>query len=257
MQLYYNTYGEGGQPLIILHGFLGSSGNWHTLASRVFSEKFVVYTVDQRNHGRSPQSDTFDIPSMAEDLEEFIRQHDFGPAHLLGHSMGGKTAMQAALQYPDLIDRLVVVDVAPRDYPPQHLDLLEAMRSLHPEEYGSRKEIDEALSEQISSYPVRQFLMKNLEYDQTTGTYRWQLNLDVIYQNYENINRATEEGSPFDGPTLFVRGENSSYIRDSDRDRIMELFPNAQITTIPGAGHWVHADAPGAFADVVMDFLSA
>ena len=166
MKLFYNQYGDSGPPLIVLHGLLGANGNWHTLSRTAFQKVARVYAVDQRNHGRSPHADRIDYPTLAADLQTFIDRRDLVPAHLLGHSMGGKTAMQTALSYPDRVDRLIVVDMAPRAYPPEHTDLLEALASIDPEDYESRDAIDNALAEDVSSWAIRQFLLKNLDYDE-------------------------------------------------------------------------------------------
>lgn len=254
MELHYNTYGEAGRPLIILHGLLGASGNWHTLGSKAFGERFRVFAVDQRNHGRSPHSDAFDYTVMAEDLEGFMARHGLESAYLLGHSMGGKTAMHFALTRPEQVDRLVVVDIAPKAYPPHHTELFEALRALDLSAYTSRKEIDQALARRIASPAVRQFLLKNLQYNTDNG-YRWQMNLEGIYGGYGAISEGLEGGHAFEKPALFVRGGQSDYIVDEDEADIRRFFPQAEIITIAEAGHWVHAEAPEAFAEVVLDFL--
>lgn len=254
MDLYYNHYGSDGPPLIILHGLLGASGNWHTLSRTVFSDHFDVYAVDQRNHGRSPHADAFNYEAMAEDVRDFIHQHDLGPVHLLGHSMGGKTAMRATLDYPDLVDRLVVADMAPKAYPPHHLGLMEALRRIDPSTYDDRSAIDDALAEDVPSYPIRQFLLKNLSYDADEG-YAWQMNLEVIYEQYDQVNQAITAAGTFDGPTLFVRGGRSDYVRTEDLPHIRTLFPQAELATIEDAGHWVHAEAPEDFSETVVAFL--
>src|SRR5690554_747038 len=257
MQLHFREYGSSGPALVILHGLLGASGNWHTLASKSFSDSFHVYAVDMRNHGRSPHSDRFDLPTMAEDVRAFLKQTGHASAHVLGHSMGGKVAMLLALESPEVVDRLVVVDIAPRAYPPHHTEILEALRLLDPGAYSSRTEIDRALSERIASATVRQFLLKNLALDKDTGAYRWQANIEGIDRNYDAINAAIESNSTFNGPALFVRGEKSDYVQDEDREQILKLFPNARIETISGAGHWVHAEAPEPFAQTVLSFLTS
>ncbi|WP_103018953.1 alpha/beta fold hydrolase [Salinibacter altiplanensis] len=255
MELFYNQYGDSGSPLIILHGLLGAHGNWHTLSRTAFQDAARVYAVDQRNHGRSPHADRMDYSTLAADLRRFTDHHDLGPAAVLGHSMGGKTAMQTALEYPDRVDRLIVVDMAPRAYPPHHTELLDALARIDPEGYESRDAIDEALAEDVSSWPIRQFLLKNLDYD--GETYAWRMNLDAIRAHYDDITAALPTTSPFEGPALFVRGGASDYVTDEDREGIRARFPNAELVTIDGAGHWVHADAPDALAAVVTDFLSA
>lgn len=251
-KLFYNEYGDG-HPFIILHGLLGASGNWHTLSRTVFSDRFRVLTVDQRNHGRSFHADRHDYPAMAEDLWRFLDELQIESTHLMGHSMGGKTAMYAALAFPERIDRLIVVDMAPKEYPPHHASIIEALQHLDPSTYDSRNAIDDALAESIASYPIRQFLLKNLDYD--GEQYTWTMNLDAIATHYDKINQGVETDRTYDKPTLFIRGETSDYITDDDVPAIRANFPQAEIVTINGAGHWVHADAPEAFAEVVMDFL--
>lgn len=254
MDLFYNQYGEDGPPMIILHGLLGANGNWHTLSRTAFSEVATVYAVDQRNHGRSPHTDAMDYPLMAQDVDAFAEQHGLGSVHLLGHSMGGKTAMQTALTYPDRVDRLVIVDMAPRAYPPNHADLLEALAGIDPSDFDDRDEIDGALADDVPSWAIRQFLLKNLKYD--GEEYSWTMNLEAIRGHYDEIRGALPAEGTFEGPTLVVRGERSDYVTDDDRTAFQKYFPNVEMKTIEGAGHWVHADAPEAFADVVVDFLS-
>jgi pimeloyl-ACP methyl ester carboxylesterase len=191
---------------------------------------------------------------MAADTNDFVEQHDLGRAHLLGHSMGGKTAMQTALTYPSVVDRLIVVDMAPRAYAPRHTDLLDALARIDPSAYDDRDAVDAALAEDVPSWPIRQFLLKNLDYDGTR--YRWMPNLDAIRRHYDAINAAVTDDSSFDGPALFVRGAESDYVSDDDVPGIRRRFPNAELVTIEGAGHWVHADAPDALAEVVTDFLA-
>ena len=255
MDLFYKQYGTDGPPLLILHGLLGASGNWHTLSRSVFSEVATVYTLDQRNHGRSPHADRFDYPAMAQDVYDFIETHNLAPVTLMGHSMGGKTAMQLSLTQPEVVERLLIVDMAPRAYPPQHRPLIEALQRLDLSAYDRRADIDDALAEDIPSYPIRQFLLKNLQHDD--GTYTWQMNLEGIAATYDNVNAAITADGTFEGPTRVIRGETSSYVTDADVAHIRTLFPNTEVITIPGAGHWVHADAPDAFADAVVEALPA
>ena len=255
MKLHYKKYGSDGPPLLVLHGLLGSRGNWHTLSRTAFREVATVYALDQRNHGRSPHTDRIDYPTMAADVRSFLSRHALGAAALLGHSMGGKTAMQTALRYPERVDRLIVVDMAPRAYPPQHLDLLEALARIDPANYADREAIDDELAKDVPSWPIRQFLLKNLHYD--GDRYTWQMNLDALRSHYDDLIAAVDAGRrTYEGPTLFVRGGASDYVTDADREDIRTLFPNARIETIDEAGHWVHADAPEALAELVTDFLS-
>ena len=256
MDLFYKEYNaaDATDPLMILHGLLGASGNWYTLSRTVFQHHARVFTVDQRNHGRSPHAPTFDYEAMAADVRDFIARHNLGSVTLMGHSMGGKTAMQTALTYPTLVDRLIVVDMAPKAYPPRHTDLLRALQRIDPSDYDDRSAIDAELAESVPSRPIRQFLLKNLQYD--GERYTWQMNLDVIAANYNAINDAITSSSTFDGPTQFIRGGDSDYVEVEDMVYARTLFPDATLETIDGAGHWVHADAPDALAEVVTDFLA-
>lgn len=254
MELFYNQYGQNGPSLLILHGLLGASGNWHTLSRTAFKEVATVYAVDQRNHGRSPHADQIDYPSMAADIDQFVSRHGLERVHLLGHSMGGKTAMQTALTYPEMIDRLIVVDIAPKAYSPSHEDILSALARIDPSEYTDREAIDNDLAEDISSWGVRQFLLKNLHYD--GEQYSWTMNLEAIRAHYDEIISDIPGQGTFEGPTLFIRGEDSDYIMDDDVPAIRERFPTAEVVTIEGAGHWVHADQPEALAEVVTNFLT-
>jgi len=254
MELFYNEYEGDGPPLIILHGLLGASGNWHTLSKEVFSDVAHVYALDQRNHGRSPHAPRLDYEVMAADVRDFVDRHDLGSVILMGHSMGGKTAMQTALDYPEIVDRLIVADMAPKAYPPKHTDLLEALMQIDPASYDRRSAIDDQLQQTIKSRPIRQFLLKNLQYD--GDTYTWQMNLQAIADNYDAINGALSSENQYTGPTLFVRGGQSDYIDDSDLEAIRRFFPAARLETIEEAGHWVHADTPRLFGQTVVDFLT-
>lgn len=252
MQLNYQRYGQGA-PLIILHGLFGSLTNWNTLSKR-FGEYYEVFAVDQRNHGASPHSDQSSYPLMAEDLHTFMQEQHLTSVYLLGHSMGGKTAMQFTLTYPELVEKLIVVDIAPKAYPPHHDTIFDALCNLNLSEYISRAELDRVLAQKIDYAPTRQFLLTNVTRDDT-GRFTWRINLDGIYQTYDAIIGGIESTEHFDKPTLFVRGETSDYIQDGDRPAIDALFPQAQLVTIKRAGHWVHAEAPDAFFSTVLSFL--
>ena len=255
MQLYYNSYGsESLPPLIILHGLLGSSDNWHSFG-KIFSKHFHTFVLDARNHGRSPHSDVFNYHAMSEDVVEFVRQKNLPSVSLLGHSMGGKTAALVSLLHPERIDKLIVVDIAPRSYQAHHDHVFDALTSLDLGMFEHRKDIDDVLSRKIQEVPLRQFLMKNLIRDDS-GRFHWKMNLEVIEKNYAQINEELPRDHQFDKPTLFIRGENSDYIQMKDLSLIYKLFPKAELATIKNAGHWVQVDAPKEFADTVLDFLS-
>lgn len=253
MQLHFREYGHG-TPLLLLHGLFGSLENWHPL-SRKLGAQFHVFALDQRNHGHSPHSAEMSYRLMADDVKQFMVAHRLGAAHLLGHSMGGKTAMQFALLHSELVGKLVVADIAPRAYPPAHDHIFEALTALDLKAFAHRREIEEALAHSIPSIEVRRFLLKNATRGHT-GVYHWKINLRDILQNYSHLNGDIDAPRPFDKPVLFVRGEQSDYITAPDVSVIRERFPRAEIETLPGAGHWVHADAPEAFLRTVLDFLA-
>lgn len=253
MKLYYHVTGHG-HPFVILHGLFGSGDNFYTL-SKFFGDKYKVYTVDQRNHGRSQHSDVLTYDAMAGDLNDLLVHEGIGSVYLLGHSMGGKTAMQFALTHPEKVDKLIVVDIGPKEYPPQHDGIFDALFALKLEKHKTRAELDAALAEHLPDYAARQLLLKNVARG-NAGEFRWKMDVKSIHRNYANVNAAVAADRPFHKPTLFIRGEKSRYILDDDLAKIMSLFPRAKLATIEGVGHWVHAEAPQAFAERVMEFLS-
>jgi len=253
MTLNYKSFGQG-PPLIILHGLFGMLDNWQTIAKQLATD-YSVYTVDLRNHGRSPHSDVFDYCTMAVDIVEFMESHGFYSAHIMGHSMGGKVAMQVAMEYPDHVQKLVVVDIAPKSYAPSHTWIFNALGSIEFSETTSRSAVEQALMQQIDSTSIVRFLLKNLTRN-PNGGFQWKMNLDVIRSKYQNVNGEVIVGDPFEGPTLFLRGGMSPYITLDDWPKIEELFPYAVLKTIRGAGHWVHAEKPEALLGEVRSFLN-
>jgi pimeloyl-ACP methyl ester carboxylesterase len=253
MKLHFRALGEG-SPLILLHGLLGSLDNWQTIARR-FAGHFKVLAVDQRNHGRSPHSDDISFDAMAADLHEFMRTHGLARAHVLGHSMGGKTAMRFALCHPECVGKLVVVDVAPRAYPPRQAQTLEALLTLDLRAFHRRDQLDAELATSVDDAELRRFLLKNVGRE-ADGAFRWKANVRGLWDNFERLAGALPDAAPFSQPALFVRGGKSDYITDADVDQIRRLFPCAQIRTIPGAGHWVQADEPDALCETVLEFLA-
>lgn len=252
MKLHYRALGEG-PPLLILHGLFGYSDNWQTLGKKL-SEHHRVFLIDLRNHGRSPHSDAFDYPLMAADLLEFLTDHHIQNPALMGHSMGGKAAMTFALQHPGQLSKLVVVDIAPKQYPVRHDGILDALLAVELSEVNSRGEADAQLARSISQPTVRQFLLKNL-YRREDNTFGWRPNLAAIDRNLEQVGEAITAGTPFSKPALFIDGGRSNYIRPEDHDQIRQLFPKAVIKTVEEAGHWVHAEAPEKVYELVRDFL--
>ena len=251
MGLNFKQYGQG-EPLIILHGLLGSLDNWQTLA-REFAKEYSVFTIDLRNHGRSFHNDIMDYPSLANDIAEFMNEHWIYNANVLGHSMGGKTAMQLALDFPELVQKLIVVDIAPKVYVGGHQPLFDAMLNLDVNHLQSRSEADLQLKSSIPNDNIRLFLLKNLSRNKLGG-YRWKSNLNAIVNNYSKILENIDGDIPSDIPTLFIKGGNSDYI-DDDEEIIKAYFSNAKIEIIEGAGHWVHAEKPKKLAQIVLDFL--
>ncbi|MGC4022509.1 MAG: alpha/beta fold hydrolase [Cyclobacteriaceae bacterium] len=251
MNLFFRQYGQG-KPLVILHGLLGSSDNWHTLG-KVFSEKFSVFLVDQRNHGQSPHADEMNYKVLTEDLEEFLKQNKIERAHLIGHSMGGKTVMNFAIKNPKTVDQLIVVDIVPKYYKVHHDRLIEGMKSIPLDEINSRSEADVILSGYEPDASVRQFLLKNLSRDDN-GKFTWRPNLHAIDEHLDEIGAALQYKGTFDGESLFINGKKSNYFREGDDELIKKIFPRAQFTTLD-TGHWVQAENAQAFAKTVFDFL--
>ncbi len=253
MQLNYKVHGEG-FPFVILHGLFGNLDNWSTIA-RKWAEDFKVILVDLRNHGRSPHADEMTYPLMAEDLAAFLEEQGIDRCHLLGHSMGGKVAMQCALDYPTLVEKLVVVDMAPRRYGRGHDDVFAALKALDPKDIDDRRHADELMAPYMKDEGVRMFLLKNLARDSKDG-FRWRMNLEVLDRDYENlIAPIGTAGQTFPGPALFVRGGKSGYVEDDDMDVIEHHFPQAKLVTIADAGHWVHAEQPEKLYTDVKTFL--
>ena len=256
MELYYRTLGDDSSnqpPVIILHGIFGTSDNWQTFGKRL-SENYQVYLVDLRNHGNSPHGETFDYPSMADDLHEFIEQHALVEPVILGHSMGGKVAMFYATQHPEELSKLIVVDIAPRAYPVHHQAVLEALGAVVIDEITGRDEAEAQMKPHVAERGVRQFLMKNLKRTDQ-DSFEWKVNLPVIRDNIENVGVAVNDSTSVEKPVLFIRGNQSDYIQDDDEPLIKKIFPQAQVETIKGAGHWVHAEQPDVLYEVVKDFL--
>jgi esterase len=252
MELFYREYGQG-EPLIILHGLFGSADNWMTQA-RMLSERFHVYTVDQRNHGLSPHSPEQDYLAMTEDLNDFLAQRGLKQAIILGHSMGGKTAMNFALKYPTKVNKLIVVDIMPKAYPVHHDKILDGLKAMPLKTLTSRNQADEALSNYVDEPDVRQFLLKNLARVQEGG-FAWKINLQAIDQNIEEMTAGLVVSGEYAGPALFIIGERSNYYAFGDENLIQKYFPNYKLVEME-TGHWVQAEKPKEFVDVVLNFLN-
>lgn len=253
MKLSFRTLGEG-QPLIILHGFFGSADNWQTLG-KSFSQFFKVYLIDQRNHGNSPHSDAFNYDLMVEDILELMKDEGLSKAKFIGHSMGGKTAMNFAVKYPDMVEKLVVVDIGPKQYPPHHENIFNGFKSVDLSTIESRKDADDQLSRSIPDFGVRQFILKNLTRDDADN-FIWKINLESLEKNGAEVGRALDPSDVFNGDTMFIGGGNSNYIKPEDVDLIVRHFPKAKVEMIQGSGHWVHAEKPKELYDLVINFFN-
>ena len=253
MKLSYKSYGQGA-PLILLHGLFGGADNWHGIATRL-ADQFHVITPDLRNHGQSPHSDEINYAVMAADVAEILITLGLPSALILGHSMGGKVAMQLALTRPELVQKLIVADMSPRAYTPLHNEIIAALAALDVASFATRSEIEEALAGPIPSLNLRRFLLKSLG-RAADGTFEWKINLSGLARGYPNLRAAVTSPHPYAGPTLFIRGSKSEYIRATGEPSILELFPLASVRTIEGAGHWLQADNPEEFTRLVRDFLS-
>jgi esterase len=258
MDLNFKEFGTG-EPLVILHGLFGTLDNWQTIA-RQLAEDFTVYIVDLPNHGRSPHTKgEFDYSEMSDAVAEFLTKNWIHETRLIGHSMGGKLAMQLALNQPDLIKKLAVIDIAPKKYSGGHGNIFKALFALDLNTLSDRKEAEQFLTEHLPEEGAGtiQFLLKNLSRraENEGGGFEWKMNLDVLWANYPRILDKLEGDTPFRKSTLFIRGGNSNYIKDSDFDVISKLFPNSAIQTIEEAGHWVHAEKPKELLEALKKFM--
>ena len=251
--LYSKIEGEG-KPLLILHGFLGMSDNWKTLGAQFANEGFEVHLLDLRNHGRSFHADEFNYEVMVQDVLDYCKEHNLENINLLGHSMGGKVAMFLSVSNPNLVDKLIVADIGPKYYRPHHQEIFNGLNAIDFSQKPSRGEVELILKKYISENDTIQFLMKSL-YWKEAGQLDFRFNLKAFNVDYHAIGKPLVENDTFDQPTLFIRGGNSSYIREKDFDGIFRHFSKAIIETIPNTGHWLHAENPKLFFELVMQFL--
>lgn len=262
MELYFRETGKG-RPIIILHGLYGSSDNWHSIA-RALSESFTVYTVDLRNHGNSPHDAVHTYQALADDVFEFMNRLQLNKAIFIGHSMGGKVALKFGQDHPELVEKMIIVDISPTGYngteTPEtinHRNIIQSLLELNPDTVLSREEADRKLQSRIPSNKVRQFLLKNLKRN-TTGGFYWNMNIPALAENMDAIFQGVlpdENHAAPDFPILFIKGEQSEYIRPHDMEVIHRFYPHSEMTVIPGAGHWIHAEQPEAFLKAVRTFL--
>lgn len=255
MKLNFKKVGQSDRKVVILHGLFGSLDNWMTHARFLSTQGFEVYLVDQRNHGKSPHQPGHNYQLMAADLDEFLKDHQLNNPYLIGHSMGGKTVMNYAMHYAHTIQKMMVVDIAPKHYPPHHQTIIAAFRSVDTAQLTSRGDAQKAMSAHISDLGVMQFLLKNL--DRTPQGYQWKVNLEEVVSNIEHVGATYEFRAPCQVDTLFVRGSKSDYILNQDRDLLKTHYPNSHLVTIKDAGHWVHAEQYENFTKVMLTYLNA
>ena len=268
IELNYKEFGQG-EPIIILHGLFGTLDNWQTIAKQL-SENHLVYILDLRNHGKSPHTEgVMSYHIMAEDVALFMQQNWMHSATIIGHSMGGKVAMQMAMDYPDLVEKLIVIDIAPKKYKGGHEEIFDALLNLDLTKLTDRKVAESYLMDKLKNDTgTVQFLLKNLSRRSDTvdagnpvnsgkgvGNFEWKMNLSVLNRDYQILMDTFEVTEKFEKDTLFIRGGNSNYIRDTDLENIKSIFPKAKLETVEGAGHWVHAEKPKELLDKLLEFL--
>ncbi|TDD96498.1 alpha/beta fold hydrolase [Flavobacterium cellulosilyticum] len=251
--LYSKIEGEG-KPLLILHGFLGMSDNWKTMGTQFAANGYQVHLLDLRNHGKSFHSDEFNYEILAQDVFDYCKTNKLEKINILGHSMGGKTAMLFAALYPEMVEKLIVADIGPKFYPQHHQTIFAGLNAVDFSKKPSRNEVETVLSEYIPDFGTRQFLLKSL-YWLEPGQLSFRFNLAVFNAKMDEIGKPLPENAIFDKPTLFIRGGNSNYILDEDFENIKQYFPDSEFETIPNAGHWLHAESPKLFYEIASSFL--
>ncbi|MFT5692247.1 MAG: esterase [Oceanicoccus sp.] len=244
---------ESTSSVILLHGLFGMADNLGMVA-KPLSESFRVYSLDLRNHGRSFRAGSMLFSEMAGDVERFMDSKGISSAYLIGHSLGGKVAMQTALQAPERVKAMVVADIAPVAYVGSHDEVFAGLRAIDLPSINSRRQAETILRDYIVDPGVRLFLMKSL-YKDRAGVFAWRMNVEALHACYEQMRFAVQAEKPFCGPTLFIKGEQSQYITEQHRDAIVNLFPAAKIKIIQNTGHWLHAEKPVAFNRLVKNFL--
>jgi pimeloyl-ACP methyl ester carboxylesterase len=249
--LNHKIFGQG-DPIIILHGLFGMLDNWQTIAKKLAKE-YMVVLVDQRDHGKSAHTEEFNYQLLAEDLREFMEENWMHEAHIIGHSMGGKTAMQFAMENSDMIEKLIIVDIGPKAYPARHDTIFKALREVEIDKVKTREEVEDSISKYIDDKGVRLFLMKNLQ-RKKEGGFRWKMNLELLYKEYPNIIDTIKSDGTVDVETLFIYGSKSNYIVPSEIEDIKKIFPQSTFEQVD-AGHWIHAEKPEEMLELVYRFL--
>ena len=254
MILYSKILGDSKKHILILHGFLGSGDNWISVGRKLNPFGYKIHLIDQRNHGRSFHSEKFDYDIMCEDLFNYIKYHNINSPILIGHSMGGKTAMNFSLNYPKLVSKLIVLDTSPREYPVLHQNIIDSLKEIDLSIFTNRKEIDIELKKSVKQQGLRNFLIKNI-YRMNDGKLNFRFNLKSLSENIGKIGQKIESNTKFTSQVIFIKGETSDYINESDKIIINNLFPNAKFYKIPNAGHWLHVDNPIDFISILLSLI--
>lgn len=252
--LYSKIEGKGGIPFIVIHGYLGMSDNWKTFGRQLMDLGYEVHLLDLRNHGRSFHSEEWSYDDMVQDIVKYMDYHQLLSAFVLGHSMGGKAAMKLAVQYPERVQKMIVADISPRVYAPHHQDIMQALNAVDFSMQPSRQDVDDIIGQYINDDSTRMFLLKSL-YWKAPGQLAFRFNLDVFNREEHAVGEGLPEHAVYDGAVLFIRGGNSKYIQERDEALIRQHFPNSTIKTIPNAGHWLHAENPQRFFELVKEFV--
>jgi pimeloyl-ACP methyl ester carboxylesterase len=254
MQILHSKIIGEGAPLLILHGYFGMCDNWKSLGNK-FAKVFQVHLIDQRNHGRSFHSTNFNYDCLADDLYRYVIHHNLKKIVLLGHSMGGKTAMLFSVKYPDFVDKLIVADISPRYYQPHHNEILKALNSVNFTIQNTRKLVDQKIAELIPDMGVRSFLLKNV-YWKGKGILGYRFNLKSLTENNIEVGKELPLNTSFKGNVLFISAGDSGYINNDDLSLIKSHFPNSSVTIMSDVGHWLHAEKPNLFQELVINFIS-
>ncbi|MBX7202028.1 MAG: alpha/beta fold hydrolase [Bacteroidia bacterium] len=253
MILFHRHYGQG-TPLVILHGLFGQSDNWASIARRLGEQHLSVFCMDLRNHGLSPHSEQVSLALMAADVAETLEDLRIPAVHLLGHSMGGKVAMEFALSFAGKLKSLILADIGPGYYPPHHQEIIKGLMAVKPEEVKSRQEAEERLAAYVKDLSTRQFLLKNLYRTDDGEHFAWRFNLEAIAKNIEEVGKALP-GETIRVPSLFYHGGRSNYVKPADYSSIQQQFTAAEFRLMEGAGHWLHAEQPETFISTVIDWI--
>jgi len=253
--LHSKITGEKGKHLLIFHGLFGQSDNWATLSKR-YAEQYTVHAIDLRNHGRSFHSDEMSFSAMTQDILDYLNHHGIENCYLMGHSLGGRSVIDFSFSHPEKVKKLIVVDMAPKGYPPHHQGIIKALNAVDFDQVKKRSDVEEILKQFIPEMGTRQFLLKNV-YHAESGKYAFRFNLKTLTDSYEEIVGTDLSTEIFEKPTLFLRGDKSDYILDDDFDMIYRHFPQAEIQTISNSGHWIHAENPQEFHEKTVSFLES